>query len=173
MVELMVVVAIVALLLTIGVPSFTSSLRANRVATTTNELLASISLARSEAVRSPGGAWICTTADGTTCGGNWNDGWMIWIDANENDGVAQPTGTGDRIVRHVQGNDAMSVTGSAAAGAEAARSIRFDRRGRVAQDPNGRSFRLEPMNCSGARDMRRTLTLTASGQVSTAKGNCS
>ena len=60
LIELMVVIAIVAVLLTLGLPSFQSSLRSNRIATTSTELLASLALARSEAVRSTRGGGVCS-----------------------------------------------------------------------------------------------------------------
>lgn len=51
LVELMVTVAVLAILSTIAYPSFQSTIRSNRVATTTNELIASLALARSEAIK--------------------------------------------------------------------------------------------------------------------------
>src|SRR5690606_7896913 len=82
--ELMVVIAIAAILLALALPSFTSTLRSNRVATSTNELLATLSLARSEAVRNTRGAGVCTSADGGACGGDWDSGWLVWGDSNGN-----------------------------------------------------------------------------------------
>src|SRR5690554_2596394 len=99
LIELMVTVAIVANLVAIGLPSFQSSMRSNRVATGTNELMASFALARTEASRSPGGAAICSTENGTACGGGWNDGWMVWIDM---DGDGLPTCDDDRILRYIE-----------------------------------------------------------------------
>src|SRR5690606_27267414 len=101
-------------LLTIGLPSFQGSLRSNRVATATNELMSSFALARSEAIRSPGGAAICSTEDGTTCGGDWNDGWMVWIDM---DGDGLPTGANDRVLRYIETNSKLDVTMAADGGA--------------------------------------------------------
>ena len=62
LVELMVTVAVLAILSTIAYPSFQSTIRSNRVATTTNELIASLALARSEAIKNThGGAAVSYT----------------------------------------------------------------------------------------------------------------
>ena len=172
LIELMVTVAIVALLLTIGLPSFQNSLRSNRIATTTNELMASLALARSEAIRSPGGARICASSDGATCSGeSWNDGWMVWIDADEADGSSDPTDDDDRVVRYVQGRDKINIVATATSGVEEdANNIRFDRRGRI---ENGqRDIEIQPEGCASGQSLLRTVAVTPSGQVRVEKGEC-
>ena len=118
--ELMVTIAIMAILLAIGVPSFQSSLRSNRVATTSNELLASLSLARSEGIKSTRGGGVCASANGTSCGTDWNQGWMVWTE-KDGDGTYDNDET---VVRYSQGKPRLQVTGSAA-------TVAFDGRGRI------------------------------------------
>src|SRR5690606_41492187 len=88
-VELAVTVAVVAIVAAIAFPNFQSVIRSNRVASSSNELTASLSLARVEALRSPGGAGLCASSDGAACGTDWNAGWMAWVDTN---GVGRATG---------------------------------------------------------------------------------
>ena len=64
LVELMVTVAVLAILSTIAYPSFKSSIRSNRVATGGNEALALIALARSEGVRNKQGGGVCGSSTG-------------------------------------------------------------------------------------------------------------
>ncbi|MBW8811742.1 MAG: prepilin-type N-terminal cleavage/methylation domain-containing protein [Lysobacter sp.] len=52
LIELLVTIAIAAILLALALPTFTESIRANRVSTATNQMLATLNFARSEAVRS-------------------------------------------------------------------------------------------------------------------------
>ena len=172
LIELMVTVAIVALLLTIGLPSFQSSLRSNRLATTTNELMASLALARSEAIRSPGGAWICTSTDGVTCNGDsWNDGWMVWRDADEADGSTQPTDDDDLIVRYVQGRDKIDIAATALSGAEEdANNNQFVPPGRI--QTGQRDIDIQPEGCASGQSLLRTVVVTPSGQVKVEKGMC-
>lgn len=72
LVELMVVLAVLAVLLGVAVPSFQNIINRNRLTAVTNEIVAAIQLARVEAVRRNGRVVFCPTADGATCGGtNW------------------------------------------------------------------------------------------------------
>ena len=84
--ELMVVLAIAAILLTIGIPSFASLAHSSRLSSATNELLASLHLARSEAIKRGGRAVICSSASGAACAnsGDWHQGWVVFHDANNN-----------------------------------------------------------------------------------------
>lgn len=167
LVELMVTIAIVAILVAVALPSFQSSMRSNRIATTVNELVASFSLARSEALRNPRGAVICASAGGTACDGEWNDGWIVWIDV---DGDGNIDAGDDRIVRYTVTNDKVDLTASAAV--VSATEIRFDARGRLS-DNVGRDFVLVPLECTAGQPFRRELALTPSGQVQVNKVNCS
>ena len=167
LIELMVTVAVLAILVAIGLPSFQGSMRSNRVATSTNELLASFSLARSEAIRSPGGAAICSTENGTSCGGSWNDGWMVWIDMN-GDGLV--TGADDRVLRYIETDSKLDLAMAADGGAAEGVTIRFDTRGRRIGAP--RTITIEPETCPAGHDLVRDVSVSATGQVTVAKENC-
>ncbi len=77
--ELMVTVAVAAILLVVGVPAFTSFVQNNRAATHANELVTAFALARNEAIRRGAATVICSSMDGATCaGGNdWTVGWIV------------------------------------------------------------------------------------------------
>lgn len=170
LIELMVVVAITAILLVIGLPSFQGSMRSNRVATATNELMSSFALARSEAIRSPGGAAICSTEDGSSCDGDWSIGWMVWIDM---DGDGLPDGANDRVLRHVETNRNLVLTMDSAVdavGEGEAVTIRFDRLGR--RIGGDRTVTVEPDVCPPGHDLVRDVDLSPTGQVTITRSNC-
>lgn len=168
MVELMITIAIVAILVALAFPSFEGSMRSNRVATATNELMASLSLTRSEAIRNPGGAVICTTTNGTACNGtSWDDGWMVWIDLN-GDGLI--TGTNDRVVRYIQGHERLAITAESTGGVAEENMIRFDNRGRTIGAV--REFIVQPDSCPAGVEARRSLNLSAVGQVRITREAC-
>lgn len=166
--ELMVVVAVLAIVTAIAFPSFTGTIQSNRVATGTNELIAALSLARSEALRSPGGAAVCTTTNGTACNGtSWEDGWMVWIDF---DGDGSPAGTRDVVVRHFRSNPDVVVSADSAGGAVFENMIRFDGRGRTIA--HAVQLSIQPRDCAEGKPHLRTLRITPTGQVRMEKGTC-
>ncbi|MEP6635054.1 MAG: GspH/FimT family pseudopilin [Luteimonas sp.] len=156
LIELMVVIAIVAILLAFALPSFEGTMRSNRVGTATNELMASFSLARSEAVRSARGGSVCASADGSICGGTWNNGWIV-MDIN------------GAVVRYVQGKQNLVV---AVVGGASATTIAFDNRGRPDNNGAPRRITLQSATCPSGDLLVRTVTLNNTGQMRIAKGAC-
>lgn len=86
LIELMITLGIAAILLTVAVPGFNTTIKNNRLITHTNLLVSSISLARSEAVKHGRTATVCVSSDQATCTAetNWELGWMVWVDLNTN-----------------------------------------------------------------------------------------
>lgn len=94
-IELMVTIVILAILLVVGVPSFRNAALSTRLTALSNDLVAGVQLARSEAIKRNGVVEFCASANGTTCAGtSWDQGWIVRSD----DGVviqtheALPTG---------------------------------------------------------------------------------
>jgi type IV fimbrial biogenesis protein FimT len=90
MVELMVVLAIAALLLGIGIPGFIDLIRNQRLTTTVNEFFVAVNLARSEAITRGARVDLVPAGDGT----DWARGWVVLIDRNNN----QKADDGDQII---------------------------------------------------------------------------
>ena len=157
MIELMVVVAIVAILAALALPSFQQSIRSNRVATTTNEVLASLSLARTEAIKGIGVSGVCPSTDGTNCANstNWGAGWVVW----RTDATA--TGTVRTVVRYVQQKAGTVVTGPAA-------GISFNVQGRSVAGAS-----QVGVNPESASTPVRCVRLSATGQARVVQGACS
>ena len=86
LVELMITLVIAAILLTVAVPSFNTTIRDNRLITDANQLVSSLALARSEAVKHGRTATVCVSSDQATCTGetDWTLGWMAWVDVDGN-----------------------------------------------------------------------------------------
>jgi type IV fimbrial biogenesis protein FimT len=84
LIELIVVVAIAAVVLMIGIPSFSASIKSSEVQTGSSNFFTTLLLARSEAVKRNQPAVICKSADGAACtaAGDWEDGWLIYADAD-------------------------------------------------------------------------------------------
>lgn len=165
LIELAVTLTVVAIVAAVAFPNFQNVLRSNRVSTASNELVASLSLARVEALRSPRGAGLCASADGASCGDDWNAGWIVWIDA---DGDGEPSGTPEeRVLKFVQGRGTLNVVA-----ADGVDTLLFDRRGRN-RDGTDTTITIAPNDvCPEGMDLIRELTMTAAGQVHVAKEEC-
>ncbi len=160
LIELMVTIAVAAILATIAFPSFTTTIRNNRVATANNEVLAMVNLARSEAIRSGQGGVVCGSSTGASCDGAWAQGIAAVSDPNGDGSPADGT-----VLRFSTFNSAMTVTGPQAV-------IAFDARGRR-RDSADQLLRMRPVTCTADVQQRRTLTVNASGQVRSNRELCS
>ena len=84
LIELMVTVAIAAILAMVAVPSFNEAIVNYRLTSHTNNFLASAQLARSEAIKRNSRMTLCKSANGTSCTlvGGWHQGWIIFNDVD-------------------------------------------------------------------------------------------
>ena len=128
LVELMVTLAVAAILLGIGVPSFAGAIKNARLSTPWSELRQSLLLARSEAVKGSHVVAVCARASDTACGTDWDDGWLVYIE--DPSGTAGTVGSGTvlRISEPVHDEVDVEGTGSnnrTAAGASARAYIRY------------------------------------------------
>lgn len=100
LIELMTVLAVAAVLLGAGMPATIATIRSVQLSSASNQLLAGLFLARSEAIKRNGRGVICKSADGATCtaSGGWEQGWLVFHDAN-NDGSRDAD---EAILQHVQ-----------------------------------------------------------------------
>ena len=86
LVEIMIAIAVVAILLTIGIPSFRYVTNSNRIAAEINGLLGDMQFARGEAIKDGQPVTVCVSTDALTCTGGvrWENGWIVFSDANGN-----------------------------------------------------------------------------------------
>jgi prepilin-type N-terminal cleavage/methylation domain-containing protein len=142
LIELIIAVAILAILVALATPSFTEISLRNRSTNTVNALIGDLALARSEAVKRARTGYV-------TANGNWNDGWQVWVDEN-GDGVR---GGPDEPVLKEQGainnpdlaaaaRFALRAVGGANAGNGAINQVGFGTLGQAAQPDNGARFAL-------------------------------
>jgi type IV fimbrial biogenesis protein FimT len=104
LVELIITLAVAAIVMTIGVPTFREVIRNNRIVTQTNELVTALNLARTEAIKRGIQVTMCKTnytgaTPPTDCSTSaaWNDGWIIYADRGSIDGTIK-TSEGDEII---------------------------------------------------------------------------
>ena len=108
LIEVLVVITISAILLAVGVPMFQSSIASMRASEGANSMVASLELARTEALRRGTTVSLCrvtntnpTACDGATSGnfaaGDWAAGWMVFADVGGSAQGVFDNGTDERI----------------------------------------------------------------------------
>lgn len=86
LIELMVVIALVAILAALAVPSWTQVKTRNAVRTAVNDYILSMQFARSEAVRINSPVTICPSSDGVNCtASEFQNGWIVRTGPRTND----------------------------------------------------------------------------------------
>ena len=134
-VELVITLAVFAIIAAIAAPSFTGLLNGNRLATASNELVTSLQFARIEAVRRNVPVVVCSSANAQaaspTCAtGSWGQ-WIVFADRDGNDVV----GAGELLRASVLG---PSLVARAGAPISTATQTRF--RDRVVFRPDGLAY---------------------------------
>ena len=101
LIELIVTVAIAAIVLAIAVPSFAGPMQRAREANAYHLLTASLASARLRAVKDGTPVTVCPSSDGLTCRDDevWRHGWIVYGDPDRND---QPR-AGEAVFERVDG----------------------------------------------------------------------
>ena len=84
LIEMLITLAIVAIIATAVSPSIQSILIKNRIVSEINELSAVIQFARNNAIEQQITTVVCPSADYLACTTNWNDPKIVFIDADNN-----------------------------------------------------------------------------------------
>ena len=103
----MVSILVLAILLGFAVPTFREFTRNNSVTAAQNDLVTSLNLARSEALRRSRPVSVCASADGTTCGAatDWQTGWIVFTDR----GTAGTIDVDDALIQAWQSPNAAAL----------------------------------------------------------------
>lgn len=163
LIELMITLAVVAILLTVAVPSYRSFVQGNRAAAQANAVLRALVYTRSEAVKRAGGSTICQSGNQSSCGGStsWQGGWIVFSDVDQDGTLDASTDTLLQVGNGLSGGS--TLTGGKA-------SISYAASGALVDPTNATTFTLTPADCQG--DMRRTIQVTGSGQATVQKTSC-
>lgn len=97
LIELMVTLAVLGILLSIGIPSFQNMVLNNRITAQANQVITALNYARSEAVKRAAPATVCSTNGGAACAGStdWSTGWLVFADG-DGDGTVD---AGEAVLR--------------------------------------------------------------------------
>ena len=102
-IELMIGILVLSVLLGIGIPTFTDTIRNSRTTAQANDVVAAVMYARSEATKRGLPVTVCAADTArTACAGattaNWANGWLIFVDGGGTAGVVD-TASGDVVLQ--------------------------------------------------------------------------
>jgi len=164
-IELMLTIAVAAVILTLGVPSFQGLMERNQLTSNINRFISSLALARSESIKRNQRVVVCPSNDGIECAnaGGYDNGWIIFVDVNA-DGSRDSDNNNEELIwqgERIAAGMTLRGTGSYNT------SIPYTPAGRINLPLNG-SVRLCIENDTSRAKM---VTLIRSGRVHLANYN--
>ncbi|WP_281400811.1 GspH/FimT family pseudopilin [sulfur-oxidizing endosymbiont of Gigantopelta aegis] len=177
LIELMITIAIAAILLSLALPSFDRTLRTNRTTTQANSVHTALNIARSEAIKRSSAVTVCASNDQTSprsCSGanDWSVGWIIFQDLNANGTfdddadvnlceVSNNEASEDCLLRSYKAlNGALSLTGSATRIIYTARGL----------PQSTLTLTLNATGCGAGE--QRAITVSPTGRANVSSSNC-
>lgn len=164
LIEIMVTISILAILLGLAVPDLRAYIINSRLTAQINELVADISLARSEAATRGAGVTMCSSVDLETCaagGDAWEGGRIVFVNTNTN-GDREAT---EQIIKTTQSlGDSRTLIAS---GFSNTSYVSFRPYGGL-RPATGGAFLL----CDPAADKGRSVAVAATGRPIASKVPC-
>jgi len=167
LIELMITLAIAAVLLVVAVPSFVSFQRNSQLTSLTNSLVASIYAARGEAMKTGFNAFVVPTGNGS----DWKTGWVVFVD-RDRDGAFDAAN--DTIVQtQIATESYFDMSGNGTAG-ETPAYIMFDSSGYSKTKTAGfgaltLSIARNDVSGSAASEETRRIIIASTGRLRTCK----
>jgi type IV fimbrial biogenesis protein FimT len=147
---MMMAVSVIVILAAIATPSLTAVINNSRVSGQTEELVSSLQLARSEAIRRNARVTVCAGTSGACSGGTTWGNWTIF--GRDNTAAVATTD----VIRDTTSNASMQVTGPAAG---------------IVFKPSGMIDTQQELEVTKSGN-QRCVTVLISGVVTVAKGAC-
>jgi len=160
--EMLVVVAIVAILLAVGIPSYRYITNSYRMAAEMNSLVGDLMYARAEAIKEGQPVAVCVSSNGLTCSGStaWQNGWIVFPDPGGNGSADVPAS-----ILHVQ--QPFTGTDTFTSPSNPVSSIIFNREG-FAQGDGGVGFAATQYDLQDATQNKawtRCLSVSNQGMI--------
>lgn len=178
LIELMVTVSVIAVVLSLAVPSFNKQILASKSVALGEDFVSALNLMRYEAVKRAKRVSICASSDSTTatpsCTGTWKDGYIIFVDqATSDDAIAPDLGSTPTIIKVYGKSDSRAVI-SVKNNTTDVTFIRYTALGSLARISNSLGSIVITSQIQGcvAAGKARTITVNLSGLPSVQKTNC-
>ncbi|HIE75588.1 MAG TPA: prepilin-type N-terminal cleavage/methylation domain-containing protein [Gammaproteobacteria bacterium] len=165
LIELMITIAIVAVIAMIGIPAMGDFILNNRIRSQSGNLMLQLVHARSEAIRTASRVTICPGTSGSGCAGSaWESGWVAFIDTNSNTALD----TGETVISVSAALDGNNTLRSAVFSTFI--SFRHDGGSAdISGAGQGGSFAL--CDSRGFGNDARAIVITVTGRIKVLEGN--
>lgn len=168
MIELLIVLAIAAILVSLAAPSFSRMIKSNAMSSGVNTFLSDLRFARSESIRLGGGVVMCRSDDpeaaSPVCGAGtgtdtkgWISGWIVFQDMNVN-----ATIDANEPVLRVQAR-IKTLDSILESGANSSTKFRFTATGRLSDAASATQVTFGGADFSS--DLRRVLCVSLGGRA--------
>lgn len=152
--ELIITIAIFAVIAGFAIPGFQNLIEANRVTSHTNNFLSALKTARSEAVKRGGPVTLAPI------NGGFSEGWCLY------EGTAGSDCDSVTTIRRFQVGGGISID------AGDTNAIEFDDRGRLSSPDSEVDIAVDPVSCDGEEGKRRLISIGFGGRASSSRGDC-
>ena len=153
--EVLIAVTVLSILMALAIPSFREMMDRNAVTTAANDLLSSILIARSEAIKRESPVVIAKVGD-------WGSRYRVFNDLNNNNKYNKSS-EAPLILDHRSSNSSVTITGNGVA----ADHIRFNSRGRASLTTNQDFFSITKGSAT------RYVCFSATGRPRIQEASCS
>lgn len=176
LIELLVTLAVLAVVLSLAIPSFKDMIANNRSTGLASELTTAVNFARSEAVKRVKRVTVCPSSNGTSCltSSDWAKGWLVFVDKAGTDSAALEVETVLKYWDRLNPKTVVSLKKGVPPGGTAVEYLRFNAQGMLARagasDTEQRFFEMYINGCKG--ESARRISIGLAGMVSTAKFLC-
>jgi type IV fimbrial biogenesis protein FimT len=172
LIELMVTISVLAILLSLAVPSFIDFMRAARGGSLSSAFVGDMTRARSEAITNNSCAKMCQSANVAnalsggvptcaTSGDEWERGWILFLLPNCDTDQNNPTASGAKLLSvHMDEQPDFSLISASAV----RRSFVFDPRG-VLIAGNNANLALSPVSDGASSKHARSICVSWAGRV--------
>lgn len=164
LVELMITLAVAAILLTIATPSYIALTANNKAATEANKLLYAINLTRSEAVKRGSVVSLCarksprTNPETCAASTDWSTGWLMFTDTTGTAGSFDGTDSLIQVWEDLSGNPTLTST---------VNNLQYQPTGTL---NSAASFSLSYTDCTG--DNLRSIAISLTGRAAVTTNAC-
>jgi type IV fimbrial biogenesis protein FimT len=102
LVELLGTLSIVAIVNALAGPTLSETFKRNQLRSAAERVMTTLNLARSEAVKRNQPVSVCRSSNGTSCTGDWQDGWIVFSNIDGDNAVDAGS---DEVIRVYEGLD--------------------------------------------------------------------